>query len=477
MRNAALSNCPWLLGLALLAALAAAPAEADVRPNPLFSDHAVLQQEIKIPVWGTADDGEAITVELIQDGKAVQSKQTTASGGTWRVDLDPAPAGGPYTLNVSGKNKVEINDVLLGEVWLASGQSNMQWPVRQSADPERIMATAADQPTLRLFTVPRKGHTEPQSEVDARWQLATPETVGDFSAVAYAFARALGEARGAPIGIISTNYGGTPAEAWTSREKLRATPEAAALADSVSPDPHSGASLYNAMIAPLTPYAIRGAIWYQGESNAGRAKQYRTLFPAMIADWRERWGQGDFAFLLVQLAPFQKIVEQPGDSAWAELREAQLLATQKLPKVGMAVITDVGEEEDIHPKQKEPVGQRLALAARALAYNENLEHSGPVYRDVTFEDGKAVLSFDHIGGGLVARGGPLQGFSVAGADGKFVNAEAEIVGDTIVVHSPQVPEPAAVRFGWANYPVVNLWNKAGLPATPFRTDDFPLTTQ
>lgn len=452
-------------------------ASADVRPNPLFTDGAVLQQGMKVPVWGAADDGEEVTVELVQGGKTLQTQKSKTDGGKWSVDLDPIAAGGPYELNIAGKNKVAVKDVLVGEVWLASGQSNMQWAVGQSADPERIIATANNQPKLRLFTVPRKGHTEPQSTVDASWQKATPDNVKDFSAVAYAFARAIGDARKVPIGIISTNYGGTPAEAWTSREKLKANPELAALAENVSPDPHAGASLYNAMIAPLVPYAVRGAIWYQGESNAGRAKQYRTLFPAMIADWRERWGQDDLTFLLVQLAPFQKIVDQPGDSDWAELREAQLLATKKMPKVGMAVITDLGDEEDIHPKQKEPVGQRLALAARALAYDEAIEHSGPLFKSVTFEGGKAILSFDHVGGGLEAKGGKLRGFAIAGADGKFVNAEAEIVGDTVVVHSPEIKEPAAVRFGWANYPVVNLWNKAGLPATPFRTDDFPLTTQ
>ncbi|HEY8503895.1 MAG TPA: sialate O-acetylesterase, partial [Gemmataceae bacterium] len=218
------------------------------------------------------------------------------------------------------------------------------------------------------------------------------------------------------------------------------------------------------------------AIWYQGESNAGRAYQYRTLFPAMIEDWRRHWGQGEFPFLLVQLAPFMKISEEPQESAWAELREAQLLAAQKLKNVGMAVITDVGDENDIHPRQKEPVGARLALAALAIAYGKDVPHSGPVYKSMKVEDGKAVLSFDHVHGGLVAKGGELTGFTIAGPDRKFVNAKAKIEGDTVVVWSDAVREPAAVRFGWANYPVVNLWNKAGLPATPFRTDDWPGVT-
>ncbi len=239
--------------------------------------------------------------------------------------------------------------------------------------------------------------------------------------------------------------------------------------------PHP-AGLYNAMLAPLMPYAIRGAIWYQGEANVGRAFQYRTLFPAMIKDWRENWGEGDFPFLLVQLAPYQKIVPKPGDSSLAKLREAQLLATHVLPKVGMAVITDVGEENDIHPKKKEPVGARLALAARVIAYGEDIVGSGPEYIGNSMKGNKVTLRFKNVGKGLVAKDGPLKGFTIAGEDRKFVEAEAEIVGDAVVVHSDQVEKPVAVRFGWASYPVVNFWNQEGLPATPFRTDDFPLTT-
>jgi sialate O-acetylesterase len=230
------------------------------------------------------------------------------------------------------------------------------------------------------------------------------------------------------------------------------------------------------MIAPLLPYAIKGAIWYQGESNAGRSEQYRTLFADMIRNWRRDWGQGDFTFLAVQLAPFMAVKDQPQDSGWAELREAQWLATQTLPNVGMAVITDVGDPKDIHPTKKQPVGERLALAARAIAYGEKIEHSGPIYRSLTIKDGKIVLNFDHVGKGLEARGGELTGFAICGEDRKFVWAQAEIVGKTVVVSSPQVPNPIAGRYGWADCPVVNLWNKDGLPASPFRTDDFPMVT-
>jgi sialate O-acetylesterase len=236
------------------------------------------------------------------------------------------------------------------------------------------------------------------------------------------------------------------------------------------------AELYNGMIASIIPYGIKGAIWYQGESNAGRAFQYRRLFVDMIRNWRQDWGQGDFPFLCVQLAPFMKIKDQPGESAWAELREAQLLSTTAIPNVGIAVITDVGEENDIHPQRKAPVGARLALAARGIAYGEKIVYSGPVYDSMKVEGSRVVLRFKHVGSGLEARDGELKGFAVAGEDRKWLWAKAEIQGDTVVVSSPDVPKPVAVRYGWADYPVVNLWNKDGLPATPFRTDDFPMVT-
>jgi sialate O-acetylesterase len=356
--------------------------------------------------------------------------------------------------------------------------------------------------------------------VNARWVECGPETTATFSAVAYYFGRDIQKARQVPVGLINTSWGGTPAEAWTSQPTLQAEPslkglltqqtrqldnyeksidayvaelqkhkaqlqqartKAGALPNLPTPPQplraqNLSSTLYNGMIAPVIPYAIRGAIWYQGESNAGRAHQYRTLFPAMIRNWRQDWKQGDFPFLFVQLAPFMKIESEPQESNWAELREAQLLTTKAVPNAAQAVITDVGDEKDIHPRWKEPVGARLALAARALAYGEKITYSGPTYKDMKVEGDKVVLTFDHVGGGLVAKGGPLTGFAIAAEDGKFVKAEAEIQDDKVVVWSKQVARPAAVRFGWANFPVVNLWNKDGLPASPFRTDDFPMTT-
>lgn len=507
----------WRFWLALVGFIGswALVARADVVPHALFSDNMVLQQGADAPVWGTADDGEKVTV-VFQD----QTASTNAAGGKWKVTLKALSPGGPAEMTIRGKNTITLKNVLVGEVWVCSGQSNMAMTVNRCHDAEAVIARSAN-PKIRLFTVPRKGADEPQSDVDGSWSECGPDTVPGFSGVGYFFGKHLQEKLDVPVGLINSSYGGTPAESWTSRPKLAAKPELRPILDGYAeavkrypealkryenalaqwkkqaaearkegkrrrgraPRPPMGPNhpkrpggLYYAMICPLQPFAVRGAIWYQGEANAGRAYQYRTLLPTMIECWREDWGQGDFPFLIVQLAPFMKIVDEPAESAWAELREAQMIVMQCVPNTATAVITDVGEENDIHPKKKQPVGDRLAIAARALAYGEKIEYSGPVYKCMKVEDGTAILSFDHLGGGLVVKGDKLTGFTICGEDRKFVNAEATITGDTVVVSSPEVPKPVAVRFGWANFPVVNLWNKADLPASPFRTDDFPGVT-
>ena len=274
-----------------------------------------------------------------------------------------------------------------------------------------------------------------------------------------------------PVGLINSNVGGTTAERWTSKEALAANEGLQGISS-----PQGASDLWNAMIAPLTRFPIRGAIWYQGEANTGRAWQYRTLLPAMIKCWRDGWKVGDFPFLIVQLAPYTAIVKEPTESDWAELREAELFTSQTVPNVGLAVITDLGDEKDIHPQRKREVGERLALAAKAIVFAQNITYSGPIYEKQTVSGDKVILNFKHIGSGLVAKDGDLQGFTIAGDDKKFVNATAKIEGDTVVVSSDKVPNPVAVHYGWANYPVVNLWNKDGLPASPFRTDNFPATT-
>ncbi len=486
----------WFAALGAMLLLGPSAARADVKLPGLISENMVIQQKAPVHLWGWADEGETVTVRFVG-----REASTTARNGRWAVTLKPAPsAGGPFTLTIAGKNTITLNNVLVGEVWVCSGQSNMEWPLSASFEPQTHIA-AATNPQIRLLTVPKVRSGAPRDDVAANWQECTPQTVADFSAVGYFFGRDLHKALKVPIGLIDSSWGGTPAEAWTRAAVLEGHPDlrsltgsyrralsgyytarlnhAAAVAKAKAENqpaprepgrPWKPGELYNGMIAPLLPYRIRGVIWYQGESNAGRAAQYRTLFPAMIQNWRDDWNIGTFPFLAVQLAPFMAIQPQPTESSWAALREAQLHAAKVLPKVGLAVITDVGEENDIHPRKKEPVGARLALAARKLAYNENIVHSGPVYRSMRVVGDRAVLSFDHVGGGLEARGDKLTGFAVLGPDNQWVWADAKINGNTVEVSAPGVSRPVAVRYGWANYPVVNLWNKDGLPATPFRTD-------
>lgn len=472
----------------MLLFLAAAPASAAVQPHALFTDNMVLQRGITAPVWGTADTDENVTVCF--QGQEVSTK--AAKDGQWMARLQPLKVGGPFEMTIKGGTTITLKNVMVGEVWICSGQSNMEWPLRLTENAEQTIADS-ENPKIRLFSVPKTVSAEPQKTVKGQWLECNPKTVPAFSAVAYFFGRDLQKALNVPIGLINTSWGGTAAEVWATREALETTANLkymvekfdAAMssfkADPTNKNPLQGhpvqaCVLYNGMIAPLQPYAIKGAIWYQGESNAGRAFEYRTLFPTMIQSWRDSWKQGDFPFLFVQLAPWQKIEKVPKESAWAELREAQLLTAQNCKNTGMAVITDVGDEKDIHPRKKGPVGARLALAAQAIAYQENIVFSGPVYEQMRKEGDKIVLSFKHVGGGLEAKGGSLTGFAIAGADRKFVNAEAKIEGDKVVVWSQEVAEPVAVRYGWANFPLGNLCNRDNLPATPFRTDDFPMVT-
>ncbi|HMJ91170.1 MAG TPA: sialate O-acetylesterase [Candidatus Acidoferrum sp.] len=508
----------------IIIALGVLTARAEVRLHHLFTDHMVLQQGTSVPVWGWADEGDKITVEF-----AGQKASTTVKNGKWMVKLKNLKPGAPDALRVrsvsaKGDNSlVQVSDVVVGEVWIASGQSNMEWPLNRSFNSTNDMANSANA-QIRLFTVPKLKLNEPTNDVNGKWQLCAPDAVPGFSAVAYYFARDLQKALGVPVGVIHTSWGGSPAEVWMSEEVLSGDKEykrdildtydtqaqrtKAAItqwekerADAQKEGKQftkrrpslawKPAELYNGMIANIIPYAIKGAIWYQGESNAGRAWQYRHLFTDMIENWRNEWDR-DFTFLEVQLAPYDmsrkrsldEITAKPDDSAWAELREAQLLATKNLKKVGMAVITDVGDKDDIHPTKKEPVGARLALQARKIAYGEKLVAAGPEFDGVKFKDSKAILSFDNVGGGLEARGGALTGFTIAGTNKTFVWADAKIEGDKVVVTWSRAAggsfngngKVVAVRYGWSDFPVVNLFNKEGLPATPFRTDDWQMTT-
>ena len=658
---------------------------ADVSLPAIFSDHAVLQKSGQVPVWGWGESGEKVRVTL---GKATAATNVGADG-KWKVVLDLAAQGsGPYELVVEGKNRLVISDVLVGEVWVCSGQSNMEWPVSRSMNFDQEASNATD-PCIRQFKVAYLAAKEPKADTKGKWVVCSPETVGTFTGVGYFFARELRSKIKEPVGLIATHWGGTPAEAWTPLASLEGNAdfqplvdrrfkafepvsdsarlekekevkqwiekveklinngslpdrewfgsgataegwtdfEAPGMADKVIkpstdgsfwlrkvvdipaemagqeavlnlgtvddydetwingvkvgrmgletpnawqtlrnyPVPtgtlkaganvivirlvdtymnggFSGAArdlylgsapgqkislagtwqvrletglglkpqlerpqlqniagtLYDGMIAPILPYGIKGVIWYQGESNAGRAVQYRQLFPHMITEWRKAWGQGDFPFYFVQLANFLPRKIEPADSAWAELREAQA-KTLSLANSGMAVAIDIGEEKDIHPGNKQDVGRRLALIALSRDYgtkapasgwaalplignwfSKPLVYSGPVYREMKVEGSKIRLSFDHAQSGLINTGaeeGPPKGFSIAGADQVFVWAEAVIDGDSLLVFSEKVTEPVAVRYGWADNPEVSLGNKEGLPASPFRTDDFPAITQ
>ncbi|MGH7601070.1 MAG: sialate O-acetylesterase [bacterium] len=638
-------------------------ATAQIKLPAIFSDNMVLQRNAKIPIWGTGKPGQQIAVKIHQ-----QSKTATADrDGKWRVDLAAMPTGGPYELTISGAETIRFKNVMIGEVWLCSGQSNMEMPLVSTwatVNNFKAEVAAANYPDLRLFIVKRAKSTKLRTDVESEgWKMCDSTSVKNFSATAYFFGRHLQQKLGVPVGLIQSAWGGTVVEAWTSSATLKTVPDmtgfvkllATSPLDSIfdesafaakmaawnrqldemelspsetapswiNPDfddsawstmllpnpweraglpafdgimkfrkviqlpesfnkqnlqlnlgpiddadvtyfngaqigatsiynqhrhyrvpadllkagknvlavrvldtggngglygkpealnllkdstqafsltgewryqlgadlqklpprpalantPNRPTVLYNAMIAPLVPFAMRGAIWYQGESNAGRAHQYRTLFPLLIKDWRARWGQGDFPFLFVQLANYQPVAKEPVDDSWAELREAQTM-TLTLPKTGMAVTIDIGDADDIHPGNKQDVGKRLALNARRLVYGENITYSGPIYKSMKIEGNHIRLFFDHAQDGLMSKGGDnLHGFAVAGADRKFIWAEAMIDGKTVVVSSSQIAKPVAVRYAWATNPVCNLYNRAGLPASPFRTDAWPEITR
>lgn len=662
-------TCALVLGGCQTASMVQGPPASKVRLHSLFTDNMVIQRDAKPLIWGWADPGGVVSVAI--DGQEV--RVGVDASGEWRARLRPIPTGGPYTLSVRGQDEIVVSNVLVGDVWIASGQSNMQMPVKvgnygvNNGDAE---IAAADYPSLRLFSVPRVTSFEPLEDTGSDgWQVCSPDSVPAFSAVAYFFGRQLNEDLNVPIGMIHTSWGGTPAEAWTSAEALSSLPDyapviarmaeeipgsgqaeekyAAALAawqaslderdrgarerwfDPETPaagwetmelpttwesagltgvdgfvwfrreinlpqewagkdltlrlgpindrdrsyfngvevgrtesegqadmprvytvpgaavksgsnvisvrvhdvgnvggiygpaeqmqieyayeggferlllagpwqyrvgfdvktdppppppvaqvnNPHTPMVLYNGMIAPLVPLPIRGAIWYQGESNAARAYQYRTLFSSMIQDWRVQWNQGAFPFLFVQLANFKEVKAEPGDDDWAELREAQTMALA-LPSTGMASAIDIGEAADIHPKNKQDVGRRLALAARHVAYGQSLPYSGPMYRSMKQEGDGIRLLFEHAEGGLMTKDGEApKGFAIAGEDRKFVWANARIEGDSVLLSSPDVPRPVAVRYAWASNPVTNLYNQIGLPTNPFRTDQWPGITE
>jgi hypothetical protein len=408
----------------------------------------VLEQRSRAAIWGWAERGETVRITGSWDGRMVTA--VADGSGQWKTSLSTGKAGGPYTIEVRGSNSIDIRDVWLGEVWLCSGQSNMNYPIanlgrwRKGVDNYEEEIAQAHDSLIRMFTVEKAEGDRPQKDVKGNWQVCSPATVGNFSAVAYYFAMEIRRRTGFPVGIVHSSVGGTAIEKWMEK-----------------------GGLYNGMIRPLVPYAIKGILWYQGESNSDQFLPYRRLFPALIASWRSDW-KSELPFYFVQIAPqYSKV---PG------IREAQLITYRTVPHTGMVVITDAGDSLNVHPTNKKVVGQRLARWALAKDYGEKgLAYSGPLYKDMTVEGNTIRIRFDFAEDGLVAGGSaPLAEFTIAGPDSAFVPARAVIEGNTVVVFSDSVSNPIAVRFAWKNFPRPNLFNKAGLPASPFRTDSMEL---
>jgi sialate O-acetylesterase len=491
----------WLLSLGMICLLSP-PVRAEVQLSPVFSDHAVLQRDAPIHLWGGASPGEKLTITF-----HAQSLAATANRlGLWEAWLMPEPAGGPFILTVRGSTELTRSDLLVGDVWFASGQSNMEMPLAGFPPTAHVDNAAeeiahADLPQVRLLRMEHKSSDSPLPGISAVWQPCTPATAKDFSAVAYFFAREISHREHVPIGVIDSSWGGTPIDSWISLDALSAdaslmpafasrahfadmqthlalikSAEKNADAEAEAhhlpapshpwhPDPSSWipAGLYNGMVAPFAPYTIKGFLWYQGETDSApdRAGLYAKLLPALIADWRRQWRQGNLPFLLVQISSF----ESPAEN-WGLIRDSQRRSLD-VTNTGMAVTLDIGQRDNVHPPDKQTVGARLALAGRALAYGETaLEFQGPVYRQTTREGTALRVWFDHAEG-LHSNGNALQGFEVAGSDGHFVSAAATIQGTAVVVSSPEVGEPVEVRYAWQNFSDANLYNGVPLPASTF----------
>jgi len=488
-------------------------ASAQVKPSALFSDHMVLQSGTLVPIWGKATPGEKVAVTLNDQTRSA----TTDVQGKWTVSLYGLKAGGPFEMSIAGdapgEAPIVVKDVLVGEVWLASGQSNMQFNVSAKGHPpygllnEDKEIAAANYPQLRMFQARSVSALDPQSDVTGTWQVCTPQTVPDWSAVGYLFGRDLNQALKLPVGIVVSAFGASTAEAWIPRDAMAADPLLKPMLDKFdarenyfkahpgatdagappapltinarpsapgpmrdpSRDQHQPTVLFNGMINPIIPLAIRGAIWYQGESIVGGAHGvmlYGHVMETMVTQWRRLWHEGDFPFYVVQLPGQANVSNNP----LVREQQAKILS---LHNTGMAVVLDTGEIHNVHPKNKEPLGDALNRIALANVYGRKIEFSGPVYASSKVEGSAITIKVTHAAGLKSKDGGPLKWFQIAGADQKFVDADAKIVGDSIVVSSPKVSAPAAVRYAWDNYPnTANLYNGAGLQAAPFRTDNW-----
>jgi sialate O-acetylesterase len=483
---------------------------SNVKLNSLFSDNVVFQRNMEVPVWGWADEGEKVTVEF-----AGQTVSTTTKNGKWIVKLKPLKENSePQEMKVSGKNTLLIKNILVGEVWICSGQSNMEWALSRSTGGEEASAASTNN-QLRIFNVPHNVQMQPVDNVNAKWVLSEPKNTKTISAVGYWFLSKLQKELNVPVGFINVSFGGTVIESWMSQEALNAMPvkdkymdlatmkaeydkkdlELKPIRDawqravdscklknlpapprpSVLPSEFKGTTtIYNGEICPLVPYAVKGIAWYQGESNAyiNRAETYYDLLPAMIKLWRNDWQRTDLPFIIFQITPNKKPQTDPNEkSGIALVQEAQLKASQIISNTALVTTIDMSET-DVHYKNKQPIGERAMKAALNLAYGKKNEYCGPIYKSMKIDGNKAILEFSHADKGLIQKGDTLKGFVVAGSDKKFYFAEAKIAGNKVVVSCKDVANPVAVRYGWADYPQVNLYNKEEIPASPFRTDDW-----
>jgi len=509
-----------LILFVLAVGITSSPLQAGVTPHGLFTDHMVLQREMNAPVWGTDKPGTTVTVSV-----AGQTQSTKAADdGKWIVRLTPLEAGGPHTMTIRGSSTVTLTDVLVGDVWVCSGQSNMVGALwsgpKWCPEHDRLAMESATNTQIRLLRMRERNADKPLTNIEVRggwpqgWAVCAPKWAGGFSGVAMHFVLSLQPKVNVPIGLVMSACGGSPASAWTPMEALKAEPGMKPAFDRweaflreypdpkatyqqkqklfqqrykqwratppakrgpqpafVMPHKNRPAALYNGMIAPLVPLAIKGVIWYQGEQDTGHAYEYATAFSTMIKGWRAKWGQGDFPFLFVQLCDVNQVTDVPyALGGWQILRHQQQKVLLALPKVGMAVSVDAGNGS-VHPRNRQPMGRRLALAARGIAYGQEIVYSGPIYEKMTVEGNKVRIHFTHTGSGLVAKGGgELKGFGLAGADSKYVTPHARIDGMTILLWHESIPEPVAACYNWSSRPVGNLFNKDGLPASLFWTE-------
>lgn len=463
-------NLLHLCGLLASIAFTAETAEAKVDMPSIFSDGMVLQQQSRVPVWGSCDrKKQDVTLTTSWDGKSYRS--ATDNDGRWRVTIDTPSFGGPYAITVDDGETTSIDNVMIGEVWLCSGQSNMDMRVSGRYNDPVIGSLEAvvtsDNPDIRMFTVGANLTSELQSDCTGNWEEASTATVPEFSATAYFFARRLNEVLGMPVGIIHSSYGGSRVEAWMSTQGIADFKE--------NPDVHNECILYNGMIAPVAGYGIRGCLWYQGEANIDAPDLYMDLFPAMAADWRRQWNAGEFPIYYAQIAPFAYNKGEGKGRNSAYLREAQLKCLELIPSSGMIILTDVGDARTIHPMEKKTVGDRFAYMALSQTYGKKgFPATGPTYKSMQIDGDKIEIEFDNIGNGLTSYRRPLTGFEIAGEDRVFVPADARFGKDsrTIIVSGKDVEHPVAVRYAFKDYVDGSLFNMWGLPASSFRTDNW-----